>query len=124
LAVALDSSEICVMATSDTSDVRITLRLPSELERGMRESALFFGRTSSAEWRAAAVLYRRVLRAWLDVNAEAEQPSVEVAGTLTVEFLHQLAADLLPMPRSLKELAAALPLESEPAVPLRRHQCT
>ena len=50
----------------DKQDVSLTIRLSTDLDHAMRESAGFFGRSVGAEWRTAAALYRRVIILWVE----------------------------------------------------------
>ena len=63
---------------TDSADIRVTLRLSRNLDRRMRESAAFFGRSVGAEWRVAAEVYGRVLRLWL--ASVGEVSNSEAAG--------------------------------------------
>jgi hypothetical protein len=89
-------------------DARIALRLPRELDQTMRESARFFGRSPAAEWRAAALLYRRVLILWASKAERSDKVVAGQAGYLCDECVLRLSSDLMPTRPSLETLRAAL----------------
>jgi len=62
----------------------------------MTESAKFFGRSLSAEWRTAAEVYRRVLIVWSDDRRAQDS------------LVRALCDDLVPPPRSVEALRNAL----------------
>jgi hypothetical protein len=102
------------------ADVRITFRLPRDLDQGMRESAEFFGRSVGAEWRTAAQLYRRVLAAWSTAVMGVADGSSPAAGdgAANERLLLRLCDGLLREPQSLASLTAALSVNADD-IPLR-----
>lgn len=87
-------------------DVSLTLRLSGDLDRGMRESAEFFGRSLGAEWRVAAHIYRRVLNLWSTTvtGSGDDASSMERGDAARKKLLLQLCDGLVREPRSLDAL--------------------
>lgn len=101
-----------VMASypSDSADSRLTLRCSRDLALGMSQSAAFFRRPLSAEWRAAAQLYLRVLVMWsATVAGAADGSSSKVDDEEARERLVlELCDGLVRAPQSVEALQTAL----------------
>ena len=92
------------------ADRRLTLRLSRDVDRTMRESAEFFGRSVGAEWRAAAEVYRRVLKLWSQAEAGGADDLLAEhdAREARRELLTQLCKGVVRPPARVDDLLAAL----------------
>jgi hypothetical protein len=90
-------------------DVSITFRLSDELDRTMRDSAEFFGRSLGAEWRAAAEVYRRVLMLWSTTLRADDSPTPDRADEeVRNKLVHTLCDGLVRAPASVNSLRRSL----------------
>ena len=96
--------------THDMADVRVTFRLPRDSDQRMRQSAAFFARSMSAEWRAAAEVYRRVLALWCssELGATVDGVGNEAPAKVGIELMTQLCAGLIRAPADVGDLLDAL----------------
>lgn len=88
-------------------DAQVTFRLPHELDRQMRATSDYFRRSLTEEWRAAAVVYQRVLRLWMATRGKAVAGASGGLGT-EMQIIAEVCDGVMLEPLSLEDLWSEL----------------
>jgi hypothetical protein len=107
--------ELCVCSAKymtnmkETYGAQVTFRLSPELDRQMRATSKYFRRSLTEEWRAAAIVYQRVVRLWTTTHSEAAR-----TGKTELELIAELCSGAMLEPLSLEDLRRTLGPASHP----------
>jgi hypothetical protein len=87
----------------DAQGAQVTFRLPPELDEQMRATSRYFRRSLTEEWRAAGIVYQRLLGLWV-----ATRGGTTIGGAGAAELVTALCDGVMLEPQSLEDLRSML----------------